>query len=240
MDMLELYEMDMLRRARGQAGLGYRTADLVLHLDGIQNTRAGTHNPFATVWEDLAGNMDVTLYHMAWGTDCALFLGNTASYGLGDYLTFAKGTTIEVVYRQIGNYGAFGSSVMGWGWVNGGGLRPILISTTNYIRIVLVSSIVNIGAGIPLNQATYAGYSQGVLIQNGTFISHALASGTGTTTTRLLLGGQWENSNANTLSATFSLPGCIYAVRVYDANLTAEELYAHWLIDKARFNIPEA
>jgi len=36
------------------------------------------------------------------------------------------------------------------------------------------------------------------------------------------------------------LPGRIYAVRVYDANLTAEELYAHWLIDKARFNIPEA
>ena len=59
---------------------------------------------------------------------------------------------------------------------------------------------------------------------------------TGLTSYPLVLANWFDNAgSAIEGNAAASLCAC----RVYDANLTAEELYAHWLIDKKRFNIPD-
>ena len=59
---------------------------------------------------------------------------------------------------------------------------------------------------------------------------------TGFTSYPLVLAA-WFNNAGSAIEGNHAIS--LYACRVYDANLTAEELYAHWLIDKKRFNIPD-
>ena len=240
MNIALLYHMEMMRKRRIAQSTGYRTEDLVMHLDGIQNTRAGTHNPSATVWEDLAGNMDVTLYNATWGADHAAFTGNEKSYGVGAKWTFTKGNTIEIVLRKNKAFGfIYGALVFSFNYVGGSGLRLMIQPDNTSIIAYLNGAGVPIGTALTIDKVSYFGVSQGVAIQSGTTISHAGVSGTGEVATNLVLATQWSDSSQTTVRSDLMFPGNIYAVRVYDANLTAEELYAHWLIDKARFNIPE-
>ena len=238
MDLSQLYMLEMMRKRRlADTFPAYRTDDLVLMLDGIKNQRSGGHNASATVWEDLAGNMDITLYDATWGSDHAAFTGEDDSYGIGDYWTFTTHGTIEVVYSCEGEKTAYGIA----GWSNGSqGHRLSLFrnATLRFLDFNLAASV-SISKGHPANQIlVYAAFSKTLLMQNNYQEEFAGSDSSGTTVKKFLLGHYWTFPGTGFLSG-FGLPGNIYAVRVYDANLTAEELYAHWLIDKKRFNIPE-
>ena len=81
----------------------YTSADyvqdgLITQWDGIDNAGMGTHNPNATVWKDLAGNLDLTLTaNGSWTNGNALSINDTAAYG--STITPAY-KTIEVVYSK--------------------------------------------------------------------------------------------------------------------------------------------
>jgi hypothetical protein len=241
MDLSQLYMLEMMRKRRlADTFPAYRTDDLVLMLDGIKNQRSGGHNPSATVWEDLAGNMDVTLYNAMWGADHAAFTGAYNSYGVGAKWTFTKGNTIEIVLRKNKAFNSsHGALVFSFNYIAGSGLRLMIQPDDTNIITYLNGAGVPIGTALAIDKVSYFGVSQGVAIQRGTTISHTGVSGTGEVAANLLLAAQWSDSSQTTVRSDLMFPGNIYAVRVYDANLTAEELYAHWLIDKARFNIPE-
>ena len=47
--------------ATAYTSASYVQDGLITQWDGIDNAGTGTHNPNATVWKDLAGNLDLTL-----------------------------------------------------------------------------------------------------------------------------------------------------------------------------------
>ena len=78
---------------------GYVTDGLVARWDGIDNAGTGTHNPNATVWKDLAGNLDLTLScASSWTGGNALKLDN-GGYAFNDDRA-PEYKTIEVVFKM--------------------------------------------------------------------------------------------------------------------------------------------
>ena len=79
---------------------------LVACWDGIENAGKGVHDPSATVWKDVKGGYEFTLYNVTVNADRMTFSGSTSSYGTlsGDATTSsfvaAKDGTMEIVYRS--------------------------------------------------------------------------------------------------------------------------------------------
>jgi len=240
-DLNRIYALEMMRKRRIAQSTGYRTEDLILHLDGIQNTRAGTHNPSATVWEDLTGNMDVTLYNATWGADHVSFTGANNSYGKGARWTFAKGTTIEIVFKmQFSILETAG--VCGWAGDPATEYPFSRIYITNSGALNFRSegsALLPHSTLLSLTSFKYASGNWNFVAINGDIESRSIEGKIGTTVMSFYVAVAGSGSIVDAPAAGANFPGNIYAVRVYDANLTAEELYAHWLIDKKRFNIPE-
>ena len=236
LEMLYSWEMMRKRRIGGYSpATGYRTADLILHLDAIQNTRLNGHVSEATVWENLANNFDVTMYNATWGRDHCSFTGAVDSYGIGDYWTFTKGTTIEVVFSCIEN-GTTAQQIAGWLNDNDSGRFGAYVrATRKACSLSFGGTVIENSNVIPDGAIQHIGFSYGFSVFNGVSESEVPVWYIGNASITKFRIGQWISSG----NPIYPLMGSVYAVRVYDANLTAEELYAHWLIDKARFNIPD-
>lgn len=235
-----LYQMEMIRKRRlggYSPATGYRTTDLVVHLDAIQNTRNNGHVSDASVWENLANKFDVTLYNATWGKNYCSFSGNTDSYGIGDSWNFQKGFTIEVVF-SVASSGV--NRLAGWNSGNASNHRKSIIVYDTGVLAILYSTGNNYALHntiIPINQLVYGGGSVGFVMFNGQSETHTpLSLKTGFTTYPLVLAARF-NFDGSAIDGNMASSLC--ALRVYDDNLTAEELYAHWLIDKKRFNIPD-
>ena len=223
--------------SRGSA-LPYRKDGLIMHLDAIQNTRGG-HNASATTWEDLSGvGMDVTLYNATWGADYCAFTGADNSYGLGPKYPFASGgVTIEVVFSMATQN--INTGIAGWSYYGASSNRP-----TIFVEYAKPLCVTGEGSGyrdmsnIALATTTYVAFSITAARKNAVaYVPTGIPSITGTTPNRFRLATYGSIADAN--YPGYGLNGRIMAVRVYDANLSAAELEAHWLIDKARFNIPD-
>lgn len=219
--------------------LPYRKDGLIMHLDAIQNTRGG-HNASATTWEDLSGvGMDVTLYNATWGADYCAFTGANDSYGLGPKWTFASGgVTIEVVFSTTLQERSQG--LVGWSYAGSGSCRPSLYIEYNAKPVC----VTGVGPGykgmsdVALATTTYCAFSITAARKNAiAYVPTGLPSITGLTQNRFRLAIYGLPTDTN--ESARGLSGRVMAVRVYDANLSAAELEAHWLIDKARFNIPD-
>ena len=222
--------------SRGSAP-SYRKDGLIMHLDAIQNTRGG-HNASATTWEDLSGvGMDVTLYNATWGPDYCAFTGADNSYGLGPKYTFASGgVTIEVVFSMAAQKAITG--IVGWSTFTGLLGRPSI-----YVADVTPACVTGVSgykgmSDVSLETTTYVAFNITAARKNAVaYVPNSLASFTGLTTNSFRLANYAYGGDTN--SSETGLNGRIMAVRVYDANLSAAELEAHWLIDKERFNIQD-
>ena len=82
----------------------YVQRGLIAQWDGIDNVGTGVHDPNATVWKDLKGNLDMTLTSkgrwMPRGN--ALFVAGMGAQGASAAPAYK---TIEVVYRMAQNGG---------------------------------------------------------------------------------------------------------------------------------------
>ena len=218
--------------------LPYRKDGLIMHLDAIQNTRGG-HNASATTWEDLSGvGMDVTLYNATWGADYCAFTGADNSYGLGPKWTFASGgVTIEFVFSMATQKA--GTGIAGWGLYGLDPVRPAILVNDAILACITGTSVGYKGmSDVAIATTTYVAFSITAARKNAVaYVPTNLPSITGLTTNSFRLAHYGSPADAN--QPGLGLNGRIMAVRVYDANLSAAELEAHWLIDKARFNIPD-
>ena len=82
---------------------GYVTDGLVARWDGIDNAGTGTHNPNATVWKDLAGNIDLTLAgeSVGWTGGNALNFADFGDHAFNNNTNLMpKYKTIEVVCKE--------------------------------------------------------------------------------------------------------------------------------------------
>ena len=82
---------------------GYVTDGLVARWDGIDNAGTGTHDPNATVWKDLAGNIDLTLAgeSVGWTGGNALNLAAFGDHAFNNNTNLMpKYKTIEIVCKE--------------------------------------------------------------------------------------------------------------------------------------------
>lgn len=78
----------------------YVTDGLVARWDGIDNAGTGTHNPNATIWKDLAGNLDLTLGGSSgWAGGNAFKINARGGYAYNDNRA-PEYKTIEVVFKM--------------------------------------------------------------------------------------------------------------------------------------------
>lgn len=229
----------------------YITDGLILHYDGIQNTRDG-YNPNTTLWEDLSGNNNDGNF---------INSNNTITYKENGYeftnnsdyiettntlnLSTDPDVTIEIVYKWYGfqdgqtlaglfttsNFQAInGYSLIGWFRSDG-----ITLSTVN-VRVTASAADIN-----KINSSSFVKKSgtfntNNVIIYNNaeeeSFVSSANAATMNFQDATLQIGRGWKFGTQNR-----TLNGIIYSVRVYDRVLTEEEIKHNYEIDKVRFNL---
>lgn len=217
----------------------YDLNGLVAWYDGINNTAEG-HNSEATTWYDSSGNEKTgTLNGGVWGHNYLSFNGTSdwVSLGVQNYDT----PTVEIVYEVTA---ASGTSQYLIANVENGGYGIYVDSNAT----ALVNSIYVTGnadySNAYTNQITGTKntasltYDGSILKEyyNGSEKTVELVTGTiksPESNTILVLGG---NPSGSTVSSGY-FNGKIYAVRIYNRALSAEEIEENYQTDKIRFGL---
>lgn len=217
----------------------YVKSDLILWLDGIENTRDG-HSNIATVWEDLSEkNDDIILTNVTWNENSAIFNG-VDSYGTGSKGNFTKGCTIEVVFmtdKSVSN--AYG--LAGYSCTSSNTNRPnIFINANNkaYASMSTSAADMKLESNIPIliGEKNYLTLTSKKFFVNGTVYTHTNSiTSSYTTTNKFLVGNYWHRDETSFYNNAV-LNGQIYEVRVYDRNLSNEEIEFNRKVDQYRFN----
>lgn len=211
-----------------------------LHLwyDGIDNAGESTHDSSAAVWKDLSGNNrdGVIAGETAWGLQCLAFYGTNGWVNCGAFNPTAQ-ATIDVVVEFKTSVATEGNAVASnwesgglgiyqyqarhsFGFYVGGKWRSANGSTCNVRRIVHLT-------------ATYDG-TNGKLYEDGVLVATTPISGTINTTTNNTVYSIGSNPSGSSVGS-MPLTGYVYAVRLYDRALTADEVLANYQHDAGRF-----
>ena len=217
--------------------IGYIKDGLILHYDGIANTRKG-QNIDATSWEDLSGNKnDGKLNGCTW-LENALKLNGTSDYVTLGELNYPN-ITLEIVGSSDDVNNNSNETEYICNYETGG--YGLSYSTKNFFSVYTNSYYRVYGSDVVANKiyslsGNYSPNSGLVLYENGQKYSNAQNLGAisyPTNNTELCLGANPSGSKG----VSMWLNGKIYSVRVYDKVLTEEEIENNYKIDKNRFNI---
>ena len=216
---------------------GYKTDGLIACWDAIDNQGTGTHDATATTWVDLIGGVEFALTGATW-KDFSLSLSGSSSGGTAIGATFLNYTaddqvrTVEIVAKFPGAPSASqlllmgtSSSTIGIGRLSGASGEMIAVCGSNSKTLKTC----------PINAVTTIsyGYSSGVPQYDHAYHDATAAEQTAN-------GNNWGSSDSNVYlgkrSSGNSFKGEIYAIRVYDCLLTAEQVAANRAVDVARFD----
>ena len=225
--------------AEAYTSASYVHGGLIAQWDGIDNAGTGTHDPNATVWKDLVGNLDMTLTAKGrWN-----MLGN-ALYVSGRGAQGPRATpaykTIEIVFKMKRDGGRI---------MFGSGLQSRLVGVdpaSGSPKTIYFNGKGSSGGNdkcfkwsldteaLCTATATYTGdnvadvYCDGAVRNDGNN-----ANNWGVGDAKVAVGGRLLNES-------YPWFGEIYAIRLYDTVLTAEEIAANAAIDRARFQPTES
>ena len=201
--------------------------------DGYENAGVGVHDPSATKWKDLVGGYEFTLTGVTVGDDRMVFAGTQSSYGTldatGTAATFdkAKSGTLEIVYASA----------------TGTGSQVILQSSSTSgiaIGILNATKLIDCNASSKMVLFTSGTATNGVSLRySSAKFSSAFANGS--TATLDGSNNNWGDSTAvttigtRTSKKTYPFNGAIYCIRVYDRQLTSEEIAFNHALDVVRF-----
>ena len=229
--------------------IAYVQDGLIVYLDGIHNVGADLpHDPNATVWKDLAGDLDFTLctdaqgkYRGSWGDDHFKFARGSAAAETAapKYLTLdarVAGTTKHTgtgFYFYSGNKNprqSYSSRFL----VNGSGRAYYfeLEPKEPFVHLPFADDEQQLES-ITLS-ATYADNDYiAAIYSNG--VEHVTTSLTSTDyfgrdATFAIIGGRNVNASADNPGT-----GNFYSLRLYDRVLTASELAYNACVDRVRF-----
>lgn len=232
--------MSVMRRRLMMAPprLGYIQDGLLLHLDGIWNTRRG-HAPAAAVWEDMSGNgWDAALHGtVQWMPDGADFAGNSAQapiyFDSALALQDDHSYTVEVV-AEVGSgtgalYGYYNNAFYGISLGSNNRVAIFTKTETNYVYVGWLTlepglrTVVNRQA---VEELTLTGFVDGESVGTKSFDSSRH--------------GSFVRVGANSPTGAGSYQpytGRLHALRIYDRALTNEEIKHNHSIDKRRFGL---
>ena len=225
-DGVERVEIDELQNP-------YITDGLVAMWDGEWNVEFGVHDETSPVWKDLIGNLDMTLGEYGeWENNALVCLGGRIpAYGKYSLLTADGDKCVTVVAESISDSGIIFAAG------NGASTGAILFEKK---PSYLYMSIANYAADGTNNVVTVSDSS---FSATGNWLKSdlidAFVNGEWKTpryrfnslfTTRVCVGDRVNDS-----SKPFT--GRVFHIRVYDRNLTAEEVEYNYAIDAERFGL---
>ncbi|MBR3221532.1 MAG: hypothetical protein IKF72_04800 [Kiritimatiellae bacterium] len=224
---------------------------LMAQWDGIDNVGTGTHDPTATTWKDLAGNNDLTIVgglhaegrNAEWRRGIALYFSNislckAAVCGVDGVVPKYK--TIEVVYKMTSRSGR----ILFWG-----GDRSRYVAFDHSAYTYPFSMVYFDGREVTRTDRTYwakvktydptsavATYDDNdtvtdVFIDGAGKSDNRLYNTWGAGDNRITLG--WRS--VDTAGASYGWEGEVYAIRLYNRALTAQEIARNHAIDVKRF-----
>ena len=226
----------------------YIKQGLILHYDGINNTRKG-NNPSNTIWEDLSGNnnngkminTNNSILYKEKGyefTNNSDYIESIKSLGLnsdpsitiefvGKFYGLQSGQTHASLFT-VGSTAAingqsftgFLTSLISFGTVNSSIKTPNNLETQKVFSITYKKSEGTFG----LDNADIYINGEEQSVQEGSKSSMNYVD----TSIQIGRGWQWQNQNR-----TFN--GIIYSVRIYDRVLTEDEIQYNYLVDQHRY-----
>lgn len=229
----------------------YVTDGLVAMWDGEWNVAGGIHDPNATVWSDLTGNLaDFALTeHGTWGENFLQMDGAGAAAVCDKVFPYAGILTVECVVRTttavagatvfnlspgyLTNGYYYMTRELSWGTnASGAGYTMCGINKLNNVsRVCYVAQ--------PGGDLAFSGcYANG-----GPICTAMTVNGVAQTSTTLNHGAA-ANTSAATIGArapaltSLCSAGRLYTLRLYSRILTAAEIAANNAINRERFNLP--
>ncbi len=225
--------------AEAYTSASYVQGGLIAQWDGIDNAGTGTHDPNATVWKDLVGNLNMTLTAKGrWNMlGNALYVSGMGAQGPSAAPAYK---TIEIVFKMKRDGGRI---------MFASGLQSRLVGVdpaSGSPKTIYFNGKGSSGGNdkcfkwsldteaLCTATATYTGdnvadvYCDGAVRNDGNN-----ANNWGVGDAKVAVGGRLLNE-------TYPWFGEIYAIRLYDTVLTAEEIAANAAIDRARFQPTES
>ncbi len=223
----------------------YAESGLVSRWDAIDNAGTGTHNPSATTWKDLVGDNDMTIVSSSgagWRNGNAFYLNSLANgvcpaYGRRGNTTYK---TIEIVYKKATTKGRIL-------WCGGEWSRYVVFDYTDTAAPWVNAKVYFDGAKATQHTvvsdceptslvALYNDSNAVVDIYRDGGEDNAGAKNANTwsvdgNSTMVRLGSRSKTTG----NATQGWEGEVYAIRLYDRQLTPQEIALNHTLDAARF-----
>ena len=223
---------------------------LMAQWDGINNAGTGTHDPTTNVWKDLKGNNDLTIVgglhaegrNAEWRRGIALYFNNTAlgkAAVCGVDGVVPKYKTIEIVYKMTSRSGR----ILFWG-----GDRSRYVVFDHNVDDPF-STVYFDGREITRTDRTfwakvksYDPTSAVATYDDNDTVTDIFIDGAGKSDNRQYnIWGAGDNRvtlgwrSVDTAGATYGWEGEVYAIRLYNRVLTAQEIARNHAIDVKRF-----
>ena len=223
----------------------YADSGLVSRWDAIDNAGTGTHNPTATTWKDLVGDNDMTIVSSSgagWRNGNAFYLNSLANgvcpaYGRRGNTTYK---TIEIVYKKATTKGRIL-------WCGGEWSRYVVFDYTDTAAPWVNAKVYFDGAKATQHTvvsdceptslvALYNDSNAVVDIYRDGGEDNAGAKNANTwsvdgNSTMVRLGSRSKTTG----NATQGWEGEVYAILLYDRQLTPQEIALNHTLDAARF-----
>jgi len=219
----------------------YILDDLVLMLDGYDNTRSGQNPSNSTLWEDLSGNnYDAVLTAVIYDSvRKAYYFNGTTSYGslpLG--LNITAPCTIEIVMDTSFRSGIVFSEKSGFFTIgfftnqNGFIVVGDNLSTSKYASFTRIYPVGEANIPFNLNMSYYATspFNAASYVNNTMLYKDTV----NTNWWKDTIGGNYIGRRVSTNNM---FQGRVYAIRVYDRVLTPSEREQNYLVDKEKYGL---
>jgi len=226
-------------RAEAYTSASYAQEGLIAQWDAIDNAGTGVHDPAATVWKDLKGSRNLTLTNGAcWKNGDRLVVNGLGAFGTSSVSGIK---TIEVLFRMTRNDGrilfnagyeqhrqfvVFDKVLSNGNIIGNRCYFSGKKGAHNYVEFRADAAAMRYMAGTFSDSAADATalYGDGVPRIDGT-LSNDWYTGDGV----VMVG---DRAKAQT---TYRWYGEVSSIRLYDRELTAEEIASNHAIDLARF-----
>ena len=204
----------------------YIKSNLVLQVDGIENTRNG-HSSSTAVWEDLSGNgNDLTLENISWTGDSAIF-----NQSLAYTDNRVENITVEIVVKE--DIRKNGPVYIGW------------FGNNRHMMAYYDNNCIQLSSGVQFYQLTnnytrnsisaiYKSTSAAIdkcYINSKLGVITSTSDGWSQSAPHYIHIGRYANDGG------WRFAGEICAIRIYNRALTEEEIKHNYEIDKLRFGL---
>ncbi len=216
--------------------LGYVTNGLTAHWDAIDNQADGTHSASATTWVDLVGGAAFAMSGTTWGDEYCRFPTAASCGSLSGSSLLAWDTTVSTA-RTVEVVLKFDSATDNGICFMGTSGSKIAIGRYNNGTQWIVSTASALMVNGTMNHTDFGSVSFGFV--KGGVLEGYLYNNTNAVT-KASTSQSWGSANSTICVGSRSgggsgMIGNIYAVRIYDRLLTAEEVAQNYRADQDRF-----